>query len=139
MNLILTRKDCRPDGVFSELTNEDGDVVAHTLEHAYDDGQGGYTAKITPGEYTCVRGEHRLAGMVKDFTTFEITGVAGHSALLFHWGNYNHDSEGCVLVGQAVVPSCGIQMITNSRATFASLMDLESGLDSFQLTVLASE
>jgi hypothetical protein len=132
MDLILTRTSYEQDGIFSELTQEDGTLIAYTLEHSYDN-----EPKIPNGSFVCVRGQHRLNGMTEDFTTFEITGVEGHSNLLFHWGNYNKDSEGCVLLGEKIVHDSNESnsMITNSRATFAKFMELQEGIDSFLLTV----
>ena len=131
MDLTLTRKLKEEDGIFSILSNESGSVIAMTLEHSYDN-----EPKIPNGTFTCVRGQHLLHGMTEDFTTFEITGVEGHSNLLFHWGNYNKDSEGCVLLGQQTVDdSSGDKMITNSRATFTKFMEIQEGLDSFILIV----
>jgi hypothetical protein len=131
MNLKLERRLFRDDGIFSDLKNEKGDVIAVTLEHSYDK-----KPKIPNGTYTCKRSPHRLHGMSSDFITFEIMNVPGHDNILFHWGNYNKDSDGCVLVGQkvAMMPN-GMKMITRSRETFADLMKIEEGLDTFQLTV----
>ena len=137
MNLILQRNTYRADGIFSTLTAWEGPFTADTLEHAYDDGTGGYGPKVHPDVYTCVRGLHRLHNMAEDFETFEISGVVGHTDILFHWGNYNRDSEGCVLVGKSLsMQGDGTQMITSSRVAFAELMALQEGVDSFQLTVL---
>ena len=130
MNLTLRRTEFRPDGVFGELSNDVGNVIAHTLEHAYDDGNGGWAPKIPVGTYACVRGTHQLHGG-GPFTTFEITGVPGHSGLLFHAGNWNKDSEGCVLLGEAQSGN----MVTNSRAAFVKFMQLQIGVDQFTLTV----
>jgi hypothetical protein len=134
VDLKLERVQRRSDGIFSHLLDDKDNIIAYTLEHAYEqDGQ--YSPKIPNGEFKCVRGQHRLHGMTEDFTTFEITGIEGHSNLLFHWGNYNKDSEGCVLVGDAIIDSSGSEMITHSRATFEKFMELEQGLDFFTLTV----
>lgn len=135
MNLTLTRKAWRSDGIFSVLTDEHGNVVAHTLEHSYPDSPAGWMAKIPEGTYACVRGPHRLHGMTEDFITFEITGIDGHTDLLFHWGNWNKDSEGCVLVGQSEVNSGGVEMVTASQATFVKFMTLQAGINTFTLTV----
>jgi hypothetical protein len=135
LDLTLTRFESRADGIFGMLTDAVGQRIAHTLEHAYDDGQGGWTAKIPAGTFTCVRGDHLLDGMTTPFSTFEITGVPGHTGLLFHWGNYNSDSEGCVLLGYSEVDAGGRRMITASRASFARFMQLQAGQDSFQLVV----
>ena len=132
MNLILTRKDCNKDGIFSVLTDQNNNQIAVTLEHSYPDNNGGWFAKIPTGTFICVRGSHRLNGMTQDFETFEITGVTGHVNLLFHWGNYDKDSEGCILVGEKRIQD----MITNSRVTFTKLMDLQNNIDQFTLTVI---
>ena len=138
MNLTLQRNNYRADGIFSSCSDESGLPVMVTLEHAYEDGSGGFDPKIPPGQYICTRGPHRLNGMTEDFETFEINGVEGHEGLLFHWGNYNRDSEGCILVGKSdAMAGDGTDMITSSRVEFADFMALQSGLDRFVLTVLA--
>ena len=123
------------------------------LEHAYAadaadvansadayDGQD-FIPKIPPGIYDCVRGKHRLESMTEDFETFEITGVAGHKKLLFHWGNYNDNSDGCNLTGEkfaeGVEHAAHVEMVTNSQATFKRFLAAQEGLDSFKLTVEA--
>lgn len=130
MDLKLNRREFRDDGIFSELCNDKGEVISHTLEHSYNN-----LPKLIDGTYTCVRGPHRLHNMTQDFITFEITGVVGHTDILFHWGNFNADSEGCVLLGEAIASSDKGQMVTNSRAMFKEFMDLQDGIDSFQLIV----
>jgi hypothetical protein len=135
MDLILTRTRYESDGVFGVLSDNSGNIVGVTLEHAYPSADL-WTAKIPLGSYVCVRGEHQLAGMAAPFTTFEITGIAGHSGILFHCGNFDADSEGCILLGQSVTNSTqGQSMITNSRVIFAKFMALETDCDAFNLTV----
>lgn len=127
MNLTLKRNKFSKTGIFGQIEDESGGHICVTLEHSYN-----CAPKIPPGTYKCVRGTHQLAGASHPFETFEITGVVGHSGLLFHAGNYNVDSSGCVLVGETVVSD----MITSSRRTFERFMDLQEGEDSFTLTVL---
>lgn len=135
MDLYLTRKQFREDGIFSELTDSDGQLIAMTLEHAYPN-DSGFGPKIPNGVFICKRGEHYLHEMTTPFETFEITGVEGHVGLLFHWGNFNKDSEGCILLGESI-QHVGIrpQAVTNSRATFKKFMDFLKSLDTFVLTV----
>lgn len=142
MNLALNHGDRGAEGIFGTLLSVDEDhFVAATLEHAYPDGEGGWAPRIHPGTFSCKRGRHRLADMAEDFETFEITGVEGHANLLFHWGNWNENSHGCVLLGEAQAegPHAGknhVEMITNSRAAFARFMQLQEGVDEFTLEVL---
>lgn len=137
MNLILKNIDFLNDGIFGLLVDVDGNVLFHTLQHAYDSGQGNgsYAPKLKPGDYNCVRGLHRLERMTQDFTTFEITNVPGHTNILFHVGNYNEDSEGCVLLGLDEIDSNGKHMLISSRVAFQEFMELLKDLNSFTLTV----
>lgn len=137
MHLILTHDEFAQDGVFGRLVTEIDDELAVTLEHVYLHPEGNVVSnKIPVGSYECVRGQHLLHGMPQSFTTFEVMGVPGHTGILFHWGNYNKDSDGCILLGQSIaLQPNGERMITNSRATFEKFMELQAGVDSFQLTV----
>lgn len=144
MNLTLTRKQYRSDGIFSDLLTDEGPVLlAQTLEHSYSQGGSStdpspteYFPKILKGKYQCIRSLHRLHGMDHDFETFEVTGIEGHEGLLFHWGNFNKDSEGCILVGERIVRSEDqTQMITNSRQAFERFMRLQEKVEEFMLTV----
>lgn len=134
MLLILTRTEFGPDGIFGVLHTEDYDFVAHTLEHAYWHPGEGWIAKIPFGEFQCMRGTHQLAGGAP-FETFEVTGVAGHSGLLFHCGNVDKDSEGCILLGTAETDAGGQHIVTASRQAFGRFMELMAGQTTFQLSI----
>lgn len=127
MNLRLERTCSTPYGVFGRLLGEDGEQLMVTLEHSY-----GGQAKLAPGEYRCVRhAPNRLP-----YETFMVTGVPDFQGqrvdgILIHIGNFNRDSEGCVLVGL----SEGVRMILSSHAAFERLMGLQAGLQEFRLTV----
>ena len=74
-----------------------------------------------------------------EFSTFEITGVAGHSGILFHAGNFNKDSDGCVLIGKQIIPNPAdpsTEMITGSKQEFAQWLARLEGVVSFQLEVI---
>jgi hypothetical protein len=136
MDLRLTRKDQRSDGIFGELTNSKNEVVAYTLEHAYANADGTYSPKIPVGTYVCKRGQHQLASMKQPFETFEVQNVPNHANILIHMGNWNCDSEGCVLVGEAITDSFKGKMVTNSKNVFAEFMQLQKGCDTFTLVVV---
>lgn len=136
MNLTLTRTDFLHDGIFGVLKETaTGKQIAVTLEHAYDSGlgDGSYAPKVPPGTYTCVRGMHRLGATKPQFETFEIMGVKGHYGILFHAGNYNKDSDGCVLLGAGY--GGDPRMIHSSRVTFAAFMSLQIGVKEFTIVV----
>jgi hypothetical protein len=135
MNLTLKRTDYREDGCFGNIFDESGKQIGVTLEHAFDAGHGigSYAPKIPPGTYKCVRGQHRLDHSTSPFETFEVTGVQGHSGILFHVGNYNKDSDGCILVGHGY--GGDPRMIYQSKMTFDSFMNLQHNVNEFTLTV----
>lgn len=130
--LKLVRTDKSEAGIFGELLDEAGNLIAVTLEHAYLVG-GEWTAKIPPDTYVCGRGLHKLHGMTNFFETFQILEVPNCTNILFHWGNYNKDSEGCVLLGSAR----SVDMITHSRATWTVFMQMLEGERTFTLEVSA--
>ena len=125
MDLTLTHVSKTPAGIFGLLVSPDSSLVACTLEHAYDSGDGNWAAKVPPGTYMCTVGDHPKQGHV-----YEVTHVPGHTDILIHAGNFDKDSEGCILVGAARTSD----MITNSRETLARLMALQAD-QPFQLTV----
>lgn len=130
--MILKRNSRSIDGIFGDLFDQ-GIHLGVTLEHAYLLGNV-YLPKFPVGEYKCVRGLHQLDSG-KSIDTFEITGVIGHAGILFHMGNYNQDSSGCVLLGYDVKESPQGKMITNSDMIFENFMKYTKGVDSFELTV----
>lgn len=142
MNLTLQNDSFLATGIFGTLFNSDKTFILHTLQHAYADIPDrnsmslNYHAKIPPGSYKCVRGLHRLEPTKinphpQPFETFEIEGVEGHFQLLFHVGNYNEDSIGCILLGTARQKD----MLLNSRDAFEKFINAQSGCDTFILTV----
>jgi len=129
MKLSLKRKEFRADGIFSELLNEAGELLAYTLEHSFDE-----KPKLNDGVHKCVRGIHKLHDQ-KPFETFEILGVPGHTGILFHVGNFNKDSDGCVLLGTGVAEVPQGQMITNSRVAFTKFLVMLENINEFTLEV----
>lgn len=132
MKIILTHTSFTPEGIFGKLEDANGGHICYTLEHSYNN-----KPKLANGLYTCIRGPHRLHNMTEDFITFEIKGIPDFdgksvSGVLFHWGNFDKDSQGCVLLGSTENST----MIGNSRITFANFMKLLDGKDSFELEVL---
>lgn len=74
--------------------------------------------------------------MQQPFTTFEVMNVPGHTNILFHSGNFNSDSEGCILLGSGVkVLKNGEWMLVNSKSMFEDFMKTQDSVNEFQLTV----
>lgn len=135
MDCLLHRKEKRSDGIFSDMFDSYGTLIADTLEHAYDDGSGLFLPKLYDGLFICKRSLHQLHGMDHQFETFQIMDVIGHSNMLFHWGNWEKDSDGCVITGDREVDSPQGRMVTASRITFDKFMKLQEGVDQFNLKV----
>ena len=131
MKVTLKYLDYNQYGIFGDLTFEDEPIpFCVILTHAFPKEDGTYAPATPPGTYTCVRGTHRLEHG-DPFVTFEITRVEGHTGILFHVGNYNKDSEGCILVGK----ERWVNMITNSAATFAGFMGELKDVNEFTLEI----
>lgn len=122
----LTRSDFNKNGIFSVLTDDKGNTYS-TLEHSYNN-----KPKIPNGIYKCVRGQHRLHSMNSDFITFEVKDIPNCIGILFHSGNTNQDSSGCILLGTAKVGD----MVINSQIAFKKFMSGLDGIDEFLLVVV---
>ena len=127
MNLVLNRVFVGVDGAFGTLAPVSGPPFILTLEHTYTD----LAVKIPVGEYLCQRSRFVRGG----YETFEVTGVVGHDRLLFHKGNTEDDSEGCILLGMQFGTLNGSPAVLSSAAAFALFMAQQSSVDSFTLEV----
>lgn len=130
MDLTLHRTQEAWDGVFGQIP----ELKIVTLEHAYAGGNGSFHAKVPEGRYECVRGKHTLPNG-HELETFEVTGVPGHTGILFHPGNKYQDSHGCFLPGEEIVRVGNQRMVTHSRISWHILMEAQEGVDKFLLTV----
>lgn len=131
--LYLIRNDFLPFGIFGVLIGGNGfllDTVEHSYAYVLDHT---FVPKLPEGIFTCKRGPHRLQSMTKDFETFEVMNVPGHTNILFHVGNDGEkDSEGCVLLGDKRIN----EDIADSRISFGRFMDFLTGENEFTLEVI---
>ena len=67
--------------------------------------------------------------------TFQILNVPDRSHILFHAGNIDVHTEGCILLGQYFGKLKNNRAILNSGKTFKDFMTLMVGIDEFHLTI----
>lgn len=99
-------------------------------------------SRIPPGTYVCRRTVYHRHGI----KTFEVTGVPGRSRILFHTGNTEEDTQGCILVGLRVGPLAVLDeetgerrqkiAVLNSKPAFDRFMAALEDVDEFELEVL---
>ena len=126
VELIRVKHDS--DGTFGVLVFPDAPVFV-TLEPQWKDNEKNISC-IPEGEYKCVRYNSPTYG-----ETFMVTDVYGRSYILFHWGNTENDTEGCIILGYEF-GKLGIKdAVLNSKAAFREFMQRLEGYNSFLLRV----
>jgi len=104
----------------------DSEIFCFTLEPDKDEKGKLY---IPQGLYRCVR----FHG-TKWPNTFEII-VPGHIAVLFHSGNVEADTKGCVLLGSSTGRLKGERAVLNSGVTFKEFLNRTKDLNTFPLFI----
>ena len=117
------------DGCFSVLLWKDT-PFAVSVERTFEDGQ----PIIKAGTYQCLRSYYYKG----NYSTFEIQ-VPGHSRILFHKGNTEEDSRGCVCVAEKFSTLMGKVAVGESAEGFREFMEKVSEHDRFTLTVTGRE
>lgn len=126
MELITVKRIAKlREGCFGVLLYL-GVPFAVTLERTFDDGE----PIIPAGTYDCKARRYNKGG----YETFEITGVVGHSLLLFHKANFERDLQGCVGVGECYSVLGGELAITQSGEGFGEFMRKVGHLHNFPAT-----
>lgn len=106
MELILKRENPIGEAIPGELL-QDGVHVCDTLERV--------AVAIPLGRYKI--GIHDSPHFGRQMP--ELLDVPGRSDILVHWGNYPHNSDGCILVGESTDGKTGD--IFNTKAEFDTL------------------
>jgi hypothetical protein len=107
-----------------------GTPFALTLERPWRENRRGESC-IPAGRYTCRRVKSPKFG-----DTFEIVNVPGRSAILFHKGNIDDDTHGCILVGEQFEPVLGKPGIVASKEGFAEFLGLLRLVDEFPIEIV---
>lgn len=120
--LELKTVSVHESGCYSVLLNPQRIPFAVTLERTFEN----LRTVLQNGDHRCHRDKYHKGG----YETFEIE-VEGHDRVLFHIGNWEENSEGCVLIAESF-DQLGIK---DSRGGFAEFMKILEGRDVFILRV----
>lgn len=130
--LTLTR-DAMSGGATTGTLSEDGVEICKTLELEYMDNASNISCiPVSPeGGYLC-----KLVNSPRFGLTYEVTGVEGRSHILFHSGNTEKDTHGCILVGLISNGRAGhYAMLYSSRIAHERFMAHLQGVDEFHLVI----
>lgn len=140
LGLVLTRTKRSGDGTFGHLVLPSGRVL-FTCEEEWHDNSNGISC-IPAGTYTC----DRTIYYKHDFPTFEVTGVPHRSRILFHPGNTEEDTQGCILLGMRLDELVVVdedthqrkakQAVISSQVAFRRFMGELAGVNRFTLTIV---
>lgn len=122
----LVRVSVGNDGAFGVLIHSNY-PFAVTLEPTYTERR---HIKIPPGRWKCRKSFFHRGG----YRTFEVE-VPNHSRILFHRGNVEPDTDGCILVAKSFGWLRGRAAILDSRKGFAEFLGLTKDWPDFDLFV----
>ncbi len=112
------------EGTFGIIVIE-GVFFCVSLEKPWKDNRSDISC-IPAGTYKCKRVQSPRFG-----NTFEICNVEGRTHILFHAGNTEKDTRGCVLLGEGMTN----RGITQSRKALKKFFAELEGIDEFLLTI----
>lgn len=104
-------------------------VFCATLEPADQDNAPNHSC-IPASQYLCCRWESLKFG-----ETFKVLNVPMRTDILFHKGNTDEDTAGCVILGITWGNLSGNRAVLNSGKSFESFMDALKNYDEFILTI----
>ena len=100
-----------------------------TLENPWKNNQTFFSC-IPPGLYSCVPFNGN-----KYKNVYQVMSVPGRSFILFHHGNFEKDTKGCILLGNGVTSLDNKPMVTHSRMAIERFRSL-IGEDDFLLEIV---
>ena len=126
-------------GTFGVLI-ADGIPFAVTVERRWNGNRSGESC-IPPGRYKAVRcrrsAEYGYADSPKFGDTFVIEDVHGRNQILFHRGNIDDDTHGCIIVGEQFDRLNGEPAVLASAKGFGEFLALTlgAGIEEFDFEV----
>ena len=128
MELKLKRVAENEDATFGVLINGDT-PFAITLEPSWEDNKKGISC-IPSGPYSCKRVKSPRFG-----DTFEILDVEGRTHILFHKGNSERNTQGCVLIAEEFGVLNGKAAVLASGRGYREFMTILKDVDEFDLII----
>ena len=128
MELKLKRVAENEVATFGVLINGN-DPFAVTLEPSWEDNKKG-TSCIPSGPYSCKRVKSPRFG-----DTFEILDVEGRTHILFHKGNSERNTQGCVLIAEEFGILNGKAAVLASGRGYREFMNILKDVDEFDLII----
>lgn len=134
MKLVLKRIAFNPKQTYGVILRKDNDTYSKplfvTLEDAWNNNASDVSC-IPEGLYLCHRITSPHFGEV-----FEVGNVPNRTHILFHAGNSDVDTHGCILLGTSFDVSC--DRIMQSQAAVFAFMSMLKNEDSFSLEIQGS-
>ncbi len=127
--LKLVRIAYISDGTFGVLFDYDGTPFCLTLEREWKDNKRNISC-IPVGVYTCKRIDSPKFG-----DTFKVLRVPGRTDILFHKGNIEDDSHGCIVIGEQFHHYKGKVSLKASREGFAEFKEITNPDDWLELEI----
>lgn len=138
MNITLIRNIYTEAGTFGVLVYEKR-PFAVTLENPWYDNEP-FKSCIPSGQYTATRCRNSAEYNFKDSPrygdTFVVDQVEGRSKILFHVGNLEENTEGCILVGSYFGMLAGKPAVLNSGKAFKIFRALTAGMEWFNFDIV---
>jgi len=131
MKITLKRISHVGEATFGVLLDSNNEPFAVTGERAWVDNASNVSC-IPVGEYECIKHISPKHGHV-----VKILGVPNRSNILFHKGNIpEHDSLGCILVGEQFGILSSERAVLSSRAGFTEFMKITPDKEPFTLEIV---
>jgi len=129
--MIIKRIAENKYGTFGVIIDQNNIPFALTLERQWLSNKTGISC-IPNGIYMCRRVNSPHFG-----DTFEITDVPDRTHILFHKGNLDDDSHGCVILAEKYDPVLGSYGVKSSGDAFKEFRYRVRGVNNFGLEIMS--
>lgn len=130
MKMRLARTSYTEYGTWGILHDKDDIPFCVTLENPWIDNVPRVSC-IPVGLYECQRVDSPKFG-----DTFEVMNVHGRTHILFHKGNTEFDTLGCIMVGSRFGQLSDVPAILESNPAFNLFKAMQAGQDTFELAIV---